>query len=56
MFSVIITETLQRKCNVPEAKNETEALEIVQRDYYEHQIIVLDSDDFCGVEFEPVND
>jgi hypothetical protein len=53
MYRVIITETLQKTVDVPEATSLMDALEVVKRDYNAERI-VLSADDFHEVEFEPV--
>lgn len=50
---VYITETLQKKVKV-EAKTLTEAEEIVQ-EMYENEEIVLDYNDYLGVEINATN-
>lgn len=50
---VYVTETLQKKVKV-EAKTLTEAEEIVQ-EMYENEEIVLDYNDYLGVEINATN-
>ena len=49
-YSVIVTETLSQKVNVV-ADSEYEALELVEKSYYNSDII-LDCDDFVSVGFD----
>ena len=49
IFNVIVTETLQRVCEI-EAENEDEALEILEEKYYDEEI-VLDDSDLIDTEF-----
>lgn len=53
-FTVEVTETLQRRVEV-EAEDEKDAL-IVARHMYRDEEIVLDSNDYVGVEITVVDD
>lgn len=47
-YYVSVTETLNKVVSV-EAENEKQAMQLVQ-DAYDNSEIILDSDNFCGVE------
>jgi hypothetical protein len=49
IFNVIVTETLQRTCEI-EAETEDEALEILEEKYYNEEI-VLDYQDLIDTDF-----
>jgi hypothetical protein len=49
VFNLVVTETLQRNVEI-EAASESEALEILERKYYDEEI-VLDNQDLIDTEF-----
>lgn len=53
-FKILVEETLTRTIEV-EAKDYATARQKVKNDYYSEKI-VLDSDDFCCVEFNESNE
>lgn len=52
-FTIAITETLQRRVQVS-AENYREAMKMVERQYNNEEI-VLNENDYQGVEFEPMD-